>query len=792
MPNRDTTQQSLRPPTFSTQHFRMALVIFCLVMIGPRIAILTEYVRGNPFAKAPVTDGAVYWDWAGRIATGAPSDQVPFVSAPLYPYVVGLIRWFGGGLTTLYVVQLVLDILTALGLAWVARRRSTPGLALLALLAWFLLDEPAFYLTRVLNSTLQAFLIVLFWLVLVFWQERPSWARSLAVGGLLGLNCLANPPMMLLVGLVPIWMVLWVKQRFGAPQGDRRHAAKATHATPDRSMLRAALMAAAAVGLCVATISPATIHNLRACDEFIPITACPGITLRQGNGPGAVGTYVPIPGISGGRDRLFEDAAKVYQQSTGHPARWREVDRFFRDQALDYWRADWSRAAGLFLRRLWWFLSGRYYCDVHQPSWERDTGLARFLWLAPVPTAWLIGPGIVGLIALCRRPMRSAPEWMLFAVPLLVVVVFQYSPRYRFPAVPILVVTAAYAFRQLWDRPSRWRWAPVTAAATIAGIAAGPLNRATGFEDPAGLAYNNHYNLAVAQARLGRNDEAIRQLETALSLNRGSPEAHNDLAVLLSRRGDWQKAVDHYQQALKLRPGWAQVEGNLGLAHAALRQFDAALEHLRRATKARPDASDLAFHLGNVLADAGKNAEAADEYRRLLKLRPDDPDALDHLGVVRLRAGAIDEAVVAWRRVLDVAPDRAGTRNNLAAALAQQRQYGQAVAVLREGLRRQPQQAEMANNLAWLLATCPQDDLRQGTEAVALAEAICRRADATPPSFLDSLAAAYAETGRFDLAVTTAEKALAILRQGGQTDQAQRLASRLELYRTGKPYREKR
>ena len=419
--------------------------------------------------------------------------------------------------------------------------------------------------------------------------------------------------------------------------------------------------------------------------------------------------------------------------------------------------------------------------------------MLRLLWLAPIPTAWVIGPGLVGMVALFRRPMRFAPEWLLLAVPWFVVTVFQYTPRYRLPAIPVIVVAAAWSLTRL----VRWRANPktamVTVLATAAAMALGPINRATGFENPAGLVYNNEYNLAVALGQLGpsRDAEAITHLRRALSILPNSPEAHNALGGLLDRQGDWEGAVHHYEQALRFRPGWAQAECNLGVVLARRGRFEEAIEYLRRAQQSRPDWPEITFNLANVLGDSGQSDEAIKQYHRALTLRPDYADAHDHLGIVLSQKGQNDQAVHHWQEALRIDPTRSQTRHRLAIALARRGEYERAILLLRQGLSRCPNDRSAANNLAWLLATCPRDDLRRGAEALELAERVCRDPSPPQPAFLDSLAAAYAELGQFDRAAAVVEQAidLALLRK--EDALAERLRQRRELYRQGRPYREK-
>ena len=91
--------------------------------------------------------------------------------------------------------------------------------------------------------------------------------------------------------------------------------------------------------------------------------------------------------------------------------------------------------------------------------------------------------------------------------------------------------------------------------------------------------------------------------------------------------------------------------------------------------------------------------------------------------------------------------------------------------------------------LAWILATHPDPVIREPAEAVRLGEraaALSRRGD---PVVLDVLAAAYAAAGQFDLAVRTAQNALALASVAGATELEQLIRQRLALYGSSQPYR---
>jgi tetratricopeptide (TPR) repeat protein len=138
-----------------------------------------------------------------------------------------------------------------------------------------------------------------------------------------------------------------------------------------------------------------------------------------------------------------------------------------------------------------------------------------------------------------------------------------------------------------------------------------------------------------------------------------------------------------------------------------------------------------------------------------------------------------------WRSVLpDPPPPEPSTRG---VYWEQRKDYQRARAAYEEAVRDEPENALPLNNLAWILSTCPDATLRDGKRAVELATRACGLTERENVNYLDTLAAAFAETGDFKAAVKMQRKAIALLPKQEPSERAYH--DRLEGYESLKPFR---
>jgi len=297
-----------------------------------------------------------------------------------------------------------------------------------------------------------------------------------------------------------------------------------------------------------------------------------------------------------------------------------------------------------------------------------------------------------------------------------------------------------------------------------------------------------HNNLGNLLLKMGNVDEAVGQYQKALQINPDYAAARNNLGNLLLQKGEVDEAIAQYQKALQINPGYAEAHINLGGAQFQKGKVDDAIAQFQQALQIDPDIAEAHFNLGNALFQKGNVDQAIAEYQKALQINPGYAEACFNLGNALLKTGNVDEAIAHFQKTLQINPENAEAHNNLGSALLQKSKVDEAITHYQKALQIRPDYAEAQNNLAWVLATCPQASLRNGNEAVELARQANQLTGNENPAVLCTLAAAYAEAGRFPEAVETAQRALQLAGSQSDTALADALRSQTKLYQAGLPF----
>jgi Flp pilus assembly protein TadD len=257
------------------------------------------------------------------------------------------------------------------------------------------------------------------------------------------------------------------------------------------------------------------------------------------------------------------------------------------------------------------------------------------------------------------------------------------------------------------------------------------------------------------------------------------------------RNRDYLSEIRMWSDVVRKRPRNPRAQTNLGLALILKGDLAAGERHCLKALVADPNYAPAYANLARALEGRGDLARAEWALERAIRLEPRRLGLKIRLAKLLVARQRADEA---HRWLLEVErdhPDGADVQVGLGHVLADKGRYADAVGRFRRALALAPNDAHTLNELAWLLATCPEPSVRNGPEAVALARRACDLAtEDQAPRFIDTLAAAYAESGQFAEAVAAAQRAAALARKAGKEGEAEQFQARLELYRQEKPYRQ--
>lgn len=260
--------------------------------------------------------------------------------------------------------------------------------------------------------------------------------------------------------------------------------------------------------------------------------------------------------------------------------------------------------------------------------------------------------------------------------------------------------------------------------------------------------------LLRARVELVKNDlkAALADLDHVLKIEPGA------LAVLLLRArvhhqaGDLDKALADIDKALELQPGLLPARMLRAELYAASDKLKEAIAEMEALKQEHPTNVDIWFQLGRFCQIAERPRQAIEVYTSVLEGNADYWPALRSRADAYLSVGKHSEAVADYTALMKLKPDEEGA----------------------------------LNNFAWVLATSPDEKIRDGKRALELALKACEASEYKAAHVLSTLAAAYAETRDFKNAIKWSKKAVEI----GDESQKEELGKELASYEEGKPWRE--
>jgi tetratricopeptide (TPR) repeat protein len=296
--------------------------------------------------------------------------------------------------------------------------------------------------------------------------------------------------------------------------------------------------------------------------------------------------------------------------------------------------------------------------------------------------------------------------------------------------------------------------------------------------------------LAATSAQVGYWRDSTSLFNHALQVTSDNYVAYSNLGDVQIDEHKLDEAILNFREVVRLKPQVSKTYNNIGTAYALQGKLDDAITMFQRTIALDPKLEEAHYNLGNGYIKKGKVEAGIVELKTAVRLDPEDMKAQMTLSTTLIQSGKWAEAIPYCQAAVENEPQDTHARFNLGWAYMEGKMPEKAVASYKEGLRLTPDSAGCLNALAWIRATCSNQGIRNGAEAVRLATRACEISKRHDATILDTLACALAETGQFAQAIKIAGETLAVANSAHDVKTAELARQRMELFKKGKPYRE--
>ncbi len=427
---------------------------------------------------------------------------------------------------------------------------------------------------------------------------------------------------------------------------------------------------------------------------------------------------------------------------------------------------------------------------LSRTPWNYDLMIGGY-WLALIPTLLIVAGAA---IATRRFICQSSTEWFLligFSTAVVVALIFMtlrvasYAQVKAFYGLSTLVPLCAFGAVG-WEKIQRARRLPRLALASLLAVWAMNSFFAFWIRDSA-MQHVYAGRRLITEHRL---DAAADEALQAITRDPSNSIAQCFCGAILDEANKNGEAKDHLERGIELDPTNDQCRLQMAIDLADKGDFNQAMSIAGRVAQVKPENSrayDVWFTYARELR---RTDEAMAVARDALAISPYDADLHYRFGLAAGEAGDLSTAAPQFAYALLLQPSRTEIEEKLHLALVFAAKSGNAPNQLSAIASAAPDSPILLDELAWLLATNPNSAARNGDEALQLSERACLLTTRTRPKFLATLAAAYAETGRFSDGVATAQQAISLARTSGDTSASELAEKLLDALQDQQPYRE--
>lgn len=261
--------------------------------------------------------------------------------------------------------------------------------------------------------------------------------------------------------------------------------------------------------------------------------------------------------------------------------------------------------------------------------------------------------------------------------------------------------------------------------------------------------------------------------------------------AILRKQGDLDGAIYSYSIAAHLNPASAHLHAVLASLLYDKGDFDAAIRESDESIRLQPDVASHYYLRGSSYQRKAQNDMALEDYNKALQLDPNYANAIGGRADIFYFTHEYQKAIAEYTAFLGVFPKSSTAYSRRATCHYGLGDYRQALADYEKAIAIEPDLLEACNGLSWVLATAPASGIRNGIMAVEYAEkALSLAGQSASFIHMDTLAAAYAEAGRFADAIAMQSKAISLIPKDYEATEIAQFKARLQSYKEHKPWRE--
>jgi tetratricopeptide (TPR) repeat protein len=292
--------------------------------------------------------------------------------------------------------------------------------------------------------------------------------------------------------------------------------------------------------------------------------------------------------------------------------------------------------------------------------------------------------------------------------------------------------------------------------------------------------------------KMGEYDKAVADHGKTIELEpTGIDNYHRRVDVYL-KTDQYDQAIADYNKLIELEPSDTNFFRRAAV-YVKLGDYERAVSDYRRAVDSIQAGSYDNFYINNIIYTLKREEydRAITDFSKLIELDPSNPIFYQWRGFINFNKGQYDLAAADYSKKIELEPSNTWSYYIRSKAYLKMGEYDQAIDDLDKVIVLAPKMPGAYNYKAWILATSPEAKYRDGAKAFELAGKALKL-DNSNYNYWDTLAAAYAEMGRFEEAVTTQEMAISLFIKitAEQSSEKDELEKHLEAFKANKPWRE--